>query len=125
MILSVPVITMRPPLAHAGSVKNLLGECPDEKLVAFCSTDEQVTKQTPPAFIVSTWSDSSVPIENSLMFAAALRKAGVSCEMHIYEQGSHNFLQAKGETRRILDTWWDHCADWLRQHNFARPKPPA
>jgi acetyl esterase/lipase len=119
MILSVSVITMRPPYAHGGSVKNLLGDDPDPSLVAFCSTDEQVTERTPPAFIVDTWSDRGVPVENSLLFAAALRKAGVPCELHIYEQGPHNFLNAEGETRRILDTWWDHCADWLRLHGFA------
>jgi len=121
MILSVAVITMRPPFAHAGSVKNLLGEKPDPDLIAFCSTDEQVTSQTPPTFIVDTWSDRGVPVENSLLFASALRKAGVACEMHVYEQGPHNFLVATGETRRILDTWWDRLADWLRVHGFAAP----
>lgn len=125
MILSVPVITMRPPHAHAGSVRNLLGQRPKPKLIAFCSTDEQVTKHTPPTFIVDTWSDRGVPVENSLKFAAALRTANVPFEMHIYEQGPHNFLNAKGETRRILDTWWDHCADWLRQHGFAAPVDKA
>ncbi len=119
MVLSVSVITMRPPFAHAGSVRNLLGEDPDPELVAFCSTDEQVTAETPPAFIVDTWSDRAVPVENSLVFATALQKAGVPCELHIYEQGPHNFLVATGETRRVLDTWWDHLADWLRLHGFA------
>jgi acetyl esterase/lipase len=120
MILSVSVITMRSPHAHSGSVRNLLGDEPDPELVAFCSTDEQVTKETPPAFIVDTWSDRGVPVENSLMFANALCKAGVPCELHIYEQGPHNFLVAKGENRRVLDTWWEHCADWLRLRGFAQ-----
>ena len=125
MILSVAVITMRAPHAHAGSVRNLLGEKPDLRLVTFCSTDEQVTDQTPPAFIVDTFSDRGVPVENSLRFAAALRKANVPCEMHIYEQGPHNFLVAKGETRRVLDTWWDHLADWLRMRRFAAAGKPG
>ena len=125
MILSVAVITMRAPHAHAGSVRNLLGEDPAPKLVAFCSTDEQVTGQTPPAFIVDTFSDRGVPVENSLRFAAALRKANVPCELHVYEQGPHNFLVAKGETRRVLDTWWDHLADWLRMRRFAAAGKPG
>ena len=90
-------------------------------LLAFCSTDEQVTAQTPPTFIVDTWSDRAVPVENSLLFASALLRAGVPCELHIYEEGPHNFLVAEGETRRVLDTWWDHLADWLRLHDFAGP----
>jgi acetyl esterase/lipase len=125
MILSVAVITMRRPHTHDWSVKNLLGENPDQQLLAFCSTDEQVTKDTPPALIISSWSDPIVPIENSLMFAAALRKAGVPCEMHIYERGPHNFLQAEGATRRVLDTWWERCADWLRLRGFAAPFQPT
>jgi acetyl esterase/lipase len=119
MILSVAVITMRSPHAHSGSVRNLLGDEPKPELVAFCSTDEQVTEDTPPAFIVDTWSDRGVPLENSLRFATALCKAGVPCELHVYEQGPHNFLVAEGETRRVLDTWWEHCADWLRMRGFA------
>ena len=125
MILSVAVITMRAPHAHAGSVRNLLGENPDPRLVAFCSTDEQVTGRTPPTFIVDTFSDRGVPVENSLRFAAALRKADVPCELHIYEQGPHNFLLAKGQTRRMLDTWWDHLADWLRMRRFAAAGKPG
>lgn len=122
LVLSVPVITMRPPFAHAGSVRNLLGQNPDPELLGSCSTDEHVTAETPPTFIVHPWGDTSVPVENSLMFAAALRKAGVpACEMHIYGQGEHQFRDAKGATRRVLNTWWDHLADWLRLHNFARP----
>jgi len=77
------------------------------------------------ALIIASWSDPIVPIENSLMFAAALRKAGVPCEMHVYEQGPHNFLQAEGETRRVLGTWWERCADWLRLRGFAAPFQPV
>lgn len=123
LILSVAVITMRPPFAHAGSVRNLLGENPPEELVAFCSTDEQVRPDTPPTFIVSSWSDEAVPVENSLRFAMALRQAKVPCEIHIYEHGQHNFLLATGEVRRVLDTWWERLADWLRLHGFAAQTP--
>lgn len=123
LILSVAVITMRPPYAHAGSRKNLLGDDPPPELEAFCSTDEQVRPDTPPTFIVSTWADEGVPVENSLRFAMALRQAKVPCEIHIYERGQHNFLLATGEVRRVLDTWWERLADWLRLHGFAAQTP--
>ncbi|MCS7239588.1 MAG: alpha/beta hydrolase, partial [Thermoguttaceae bacterium] len=123
LILSVAVITMRPPFAHAGSVRNLLGENPPAELVAFCSTDEHVRPDTPPTFIVSSWSDEGVPVENSLQFAMALRRAKVPCEIHIYERGPHNFLLATGEVRRVLDTWWERLADWLRLNGFAAQTP--
>ena len=35
--------------------------------------------------------DRSVPLENSLALYAALRRAGVPAELHVYEQGEHGF----------------------------------
>lgn len=123
LILIYPVITMRE-MTHAGSKKNLLGAEPKDELVALLSNEEQVTKETPPAFLVHTVNDAGVPVENSMMFAAALRKAGVPFELHFYERGPHGFgLGARsGTPDPILATWPGHCADWLRLHNFAAPR---
>src|SRR5438270_1132963 len=82
MILIYPVITMRE-LTHAGSKKNLLGPRPSPDAVALLSNEEHVTKETPPAFLVHTTTDAAVPVENSMMFAAALRRAGVPFQIHL------------------------------------------
>ena len=121
MILIYPVITMRE-LTHAGSKKNLLGENPTPELVALLSNEEQVTKETPPAFLVHTMTDTAVPVENTLNFVAALRKAGVPFELHLYERGPHGFgLGTRNGVRDpVLSTWPDRCADWLRIHGFAK-----
>jgi acetyl esterase/lipase len=119
MILIYPVITMRD-MTHAGSKKNLLGDQPSPELVALLSNEEQVTKETPPTFLVHTMNDSAVPVENSLLFVSALRKAGVPFEFHLYERGPHGF--GLGGKDPILATWPDRCADWLRIHGFAAPK---
>jgi len=116
MILIYPVITMRDK-THAGSKKNLLGENPSAELVALLSNEEQVTKETPPTFLVHTQTDTAVPVENSLVFVAALRKAGVPFEFHLYERGPHGF--GLGVKDPILATWPDRCADWLRVHGFV------
>lgn len=116
MILIYPVITMREK-THAGSKKNLLGNDPSPELVALLSNDEQVTKETPPTFLVHTTNDDAVPVENSISFATALRKAGVPFELHLYERGRHGF--GLGGKDPILSTWPDRCADWLRVHGFA------
>ena len=122
MILIYPVITMREK-THGGSKKNLLGENPTPELVALLSNEEQVTKETPPAFLVHTMNDSTVPVENTLMFVAALRRAGVPFELHLYERGPHGFGLGTARDNKpadpILSTWPAHCADWLRLHNFA------
>ena len=119
MILIYPVITMRE-MTHAGSKKNLLGDQPSPELVALLSNEEQVTRETPPTFLVHTMNDSAVPVENSLLFVSALRKAGVPFEFHLYERGPHGF--GLGGNDPILATWPDRCADWLRIHGFAPSK---
>jgi acetyl esterase/lipase len=119
MILIYPVITMREK-THAGSKQNLLGDNPSPELVTLLSNDEQVTKETPPTFLVHTTTDTAVPVENSISFATALRKAGVPFELHLYERGPHGF--GLGGTDPILATWPDRCADWLRVHGFAVAK---
>lgn len=116
MILIYPVITMRE-ATHGGSRKNLLGEQPSPEMIALLSNEEQVTKETPPTFLVHTMTDAAVPVENSMMFAAALRKAGVPFEFHLYERGPHGFGLAPKDP--ILSSWPGRCADWLRIHGFA------
>jgi len=117
MILIYPVITMKA-LTHGGSRKNLLGPNAPPDLLALLSNEEHVTKETPPTFLVHTMTDTSVPVENSLAFVAALRRAGVPFELHLYERGPHGF--ALGGKDPILTTWPDRLADWLRLHGFAR-----
>jgi len=118
-ILIYPVITMGE-FTHQGSKKNLLGENPSADLIKLYSNELQVTKETPPTFLVHTMTDTAVPVENSLLFLAALRKVGVPFEFHLYEQGPHGFGLAP--TNPILASWADRCADWLGLHGFAKAK---
>ncbi len=111
MILSYPVITMTE-FTHAGSRRNLLGDNPDPKLVALLSNETQVTAQTPPAFLFHTSDDPGVPVENSIQFYRALRKAGVPAEMHLYEHGRHGVGLALADP--ILGTWGQRLEAWLR-----------
>src|SRR5437870_8326704 len=116
MILIYPVITMRE-FTHAGSRRMLLGDNPSSDLVALLSNEEQVTKETPPAFLVHTADDPGVPVENSLRFAEALRKNKVPVEIHVYEHGPHGF--GLGGKDPVLSTWPQRCVEWLRMHGFA------
>ena len=87
-VLCYPVISMGPN-THAGSKNNLLGKDPEPELVKLLSNELQVTKETPPCFLWHTWEDKAVKVENSLDFAAALQKAGVPFDLHVYQQGAH------------------------------------
>ena len=106
-ILCYPVITMQGEHAHAGCRTNLLGENAPETLAQSVSCHEHVTVQTPPCFIWHTWEDAAVPVENSLLFASALRKNGVPFELHIYEKGRHG-LGLGAEF-----AWSTDCLRWL------------
>lgn len=111
-ILTYPVISLTTEYVHKGSRTNLLGESPSEADVRLMSTELQVSKQTPPTFLVHTSEDSGVPPENSILFYLALRKAGVPAEMHIYEKGPHGF--GLGSWDAVLSTWPGRLADWMR-----------
>jgi acetyl esterase/lipase len=112
-ILCYPVITMGEK-THQGSKRNLLGANPPDDLVKSLSNELQVKKDTPPTFLFHTVEDSAVPVENSLMFASALRSAGVSFDLHIYEKGPHGIGLANGHP------WTKDCLFWLKQHAFVK-----
>ena len=122
MVLGYPVITMGY-FTHEYSRECLLGKQPDPQLVDLLSLEGSVTAQTIPAFIWHTVADGAVPVENSLQFAAALRKAGVSFEMHLYENGGHglslcDYTTAQGDEHLQPDNagWMDLAIRWIRRH---------
>lgn len=53
--------------------------------------DLAVTVQTPPTFLLHAQDDPVDPVENTLVYYAALRKAGVPAEMHVFAKGGHAF----------------------------------
>lgn len=67
LVLGYPVISLLPPYVHKGSLRNLLGDQPDPKLVENLSNELQVTAQTPPTFLFHTTEDAGVPVENSVL----------------------------------------------------------
>lgn len=114
-ILCYPVISFGE-FAHAGSRRNLLGDNPPADLVKLLSNELQVTKETPPTFLWHTVEDKSVPVENALLFAAALRRAGVPFSLHIYETGVHGL--GFGRPDRPAPPWGDQLLYWFKERKF-------
>lgn len=112
MVLVYPVISMSKPIMHAGSRNNLIGPTPTDDLAKLYSNELQVTKATPPTFLVHATDDRTVPVENSLLFYQALKDNGVTAEMHIYPTGGHGFGLALG--KGYLETWTERLVDWMR-----------
>jgi acetyl esterase/lipase len=118
-VMCFPVITMLAPYASKGSSGGLLGPNPAPELRMRYSMELHAARNSPPTFLVTTQADKSVPLENSMMYYEALRKAGVAAELHLYEKGPHGF----GFETNLGPTsgWSDRCVEWLRFHNFINP----
>lgn len=121
-LLVYPVVSMRDPIAHGGSRKQLLGDKPDSALVHALSVDESVRANTPPMFLVASSEDKTVPVENTMRLYNALRLAKVPAELHVYERGRHGFGLAPGDP--VLSTWPTHALEWLSRV-FQEPRLAA
>lgn len=120
MILCYPVITSGK-FAHRGSFDTLLGADASQKDVDMMSLEKRVSANTPPAFIWHTFEDTCVPVENSLMFATALKEKGIPFDLHIYNFGDHGLATCGAETAPTPEyinphagTWISLCCEWLR-----------
>ncbi len=109
--LLYPVVTMKAPNAHGDSRRNLLGVNPPAALIDRLSIEQHVRRDMPPFFIVHSSEDRSVPMENSMALAGALRAAGVSVESHFYEKGAHGFGFAPG--LGATSAWPLRMTEWL------------
>jgi acetyl esterase/lipase len=118
-ILCYPVITMGK-YTHSVSKKNLLGIDPPARLVKLLSNELQVTAQTPPCFIWTTYEDTTVPLENSLMFVEALRKYQVPFDFHVYQKGDHGMGLDDKPPFAHPHPWADDCLFWLKAQGFVK-----
>ena len=116
--LIYPVISMRAPFVHVGSRENLLGKNPSDLLLDHLSTEMQVTKNTPPTFLVHTEEDAAVPVENSILFYRALRNATVPAELHLYAKGPHGFGLASG--LGPTSEWPKRLEEWMRWNGWLK-----
>ena len=118
-ILCYPVITMGE-RTHQGSKNNLLGKDPSPELVNLLSNELQATKETAPCFLFHTYEDTAVPVENSLAFAAALRKAGVPFDLHVYQKGRHGIGLGDKPPFTHVHLWANDLLFWLKEQGFVK-----
>lgn len=114
-ILLYPVISFADSLTHMGSRTNLIGNTPAPEQIKFYSNELQVTKQSPPAFIVHAQDDRTVKAENSIQFYLALMKNAVPGQLIIYPKGGHGFGMNNPTT---TDRWMEHCLTWMRSNSW-------
>ncbi len=110
LILAYPVVSFINH-AHGRSAQNLLGPNATDVMLKNLSGERHVKPNTPPTFLFHTADDPGVPVENSLHFAAACRRAGVPVELHVYAHGRHGVGMA--EDHPALRSWTSLMLDWL------------
>ncbi len=113
MILAYPVISFQKGLVHEGSMRNLLGAGASTHKKKYYSNELQVTKATPPAFLVHAGDDKWVPVGNSIKFYEALQKNAIPAELHIYSKGDHGFAKYPS-----FDEWFGRCKAWMRSNDW-------
>jgi acetyl esterase/lipase len=109
-ILMYAVVSFDDSIAHKGSKANLIGKNPTAEQTKLFSNELQVTKNSPPVFLVHAGDDATVPVENSIRYYQACIKNKVSAEMHIYPKGGHGFGLNNKTTN---DKWFDRLTSWL------------
>lgn len=154
LILCYPVITSGE-FRHPGSIEMLLGEdvvqgdagrefsdaeqnavqnaeytiSERHELLDKVSLERHVTPSMPPVFLWHTLTDATVPVENSLLLASAMRRCGVSFELHIFPSGCHGLALANEETggdqERLTEpccqTWISLVKSWIEARFPGRP----
>lgn len=126
LMLSYPVITSGE-FAHKDSFVKLLGDRLNE-LESQMSLENAVNENVPDTFIWATYTDGSVPVENSLLFAMALKKQNINTELHIFCEGGHGLALANhltegpGEKENVpsCEVWTDLAGTWLKNKFWAQ-----
>ena len=114
VMLVYPVITMGEKTAPA-TKGNLLGPDPEPEIVERFSAEKQVTDKTPPMFITHSKLDTSVPVENSQMMAAALKAHNVPVEYMELATGGHTLNALWGA---LWDSIRTKMLTWLAEQKF-------
>lgn len=112
VLLAYSVITFDEKDGHVGSGQNLLGSDFEARKDEF-SLEKRVTEKTSPAFIWHTVMDQIVPVQNSFMYADALMKHNVPCELHIFQNGAHGSQLGYGIEN--ISAWPEQSVRFLRE----------
>jgi dipeptidyl aminopeptidase/acylaminoacyl peptidase len=115
-LLIYPVISFDATFTHAGSRKNLIGDNPSEDAIRRFSNELQITDKTPPAFLVHSADDKTVPVKNSIVYFDGLQKYSISSELHIFQKGGHGYGLA--QNKGTESSWPQLCLSWMKANGL-------
>ena len=118
-LLIYPVISFGPE-GHEGSRINLIGNTNDEKTkkaIDYFSNEKQITKDTPPAFLVHSKDDDAVPVAGAIHYYDNLIAHKVPAEIYLYEKGGHGYGM-KNATSEI--DWTSLMKTWMQKSKIIQ-----
>lgn len=115
-LLIYPVISFDAAFTHMGSRNNLIGKDASPEAVQRFSNELRINEKTPPAFLVHSADDKTVPVKNSLVYFENLNRFNTPVEMHIYQKGGHGYGLSVGKGTQA--SWSELCIAWLKANNF-------
>ena len=109
LVLVYPVISFHDSIGDTGSRDRLLGKNAEAEKIHQYSNQTQVTAKTPPSFLVHA-KDDRVNVQNSLLFADALKKNNVPYGIYLYEKGGHGYGMNNPASQV---KWMDLVYQWI------------
>jgi acetyl esterase/lipase len=135
MVLLYPVISFADSITHKGSRFNLAGPEREDLMNDMANFDKNVsaiaidplkkleysnerhvTSSTPPAFIVHANDDNVVPVQNTILFVAAMQDKQVNVQPLFYANGGHGFGL---HNRSSSKDWMDACLQWMHKEGIC------
>jgi acetyl esterase/lipase len=80
----------------------------------------RIPTNTPPVFLVHGGEDIISPPEHSVLMYLALKRAGVSAELHVYAGTAHDF--GVRTNAHPYSSWTARCVDWMRDGGLLSVK---
>lgn len=120
-ILFYPVITMNRSYTHLRSHDELMTQDATPELEAQYSSEQHVTADTPPTFLVMSNDDRTVLPKNGVMFYLAMLEKNRPASLHIYPTGRHGW--GFRDTFRYHSQMLDELTTWLKYLGVEDVKP--
>lgn len=111
-VLVYPVIDLQ--YKNGATGENLLGKHYEPPFIMQYSTYNYITQETPPVCLILTDDDKVVPPANSIEFYNALKKNGISSELHIFPEGNHGWWMR--ERYKYADETYEIIMRWIKSY---------
>ena len=115
-----PVVSMRPPVAHARSRKNLISRNASQTMIDSLSLELHVPSNMPPTLLIATQDDPVVNPKNSIMLDSALTANQINHKFVFFEEGGHGFGHKPNNTK--APKWEPILLQWLSEQSILPTK---